>query len=156
MVGVGGHRLVDHLEHPAGGYDVQHRQLSHPLGVVLGQAVGDAGAPVVAHQEEGIEPQLLHYAHLVLGHGALGILGMLRVAGGLAAVAVTPQVGGHHGEVPRQQRRNLVPHDVGLRIPVQQQHRWALAALDVINGGAIGLDKPALESFKHAHHLLGS
>ena len=92
MVRVGGHLLVHDAEHVARGHDVQRRQPQHPLGVVLGQPVGDAGAPVVAPQEEGVEPQVAHGVHQVLRLRPLGVVEVVGAALGLAAVAIAAQV----------------------------------------------------------------
>jgi len=120
VVGVGRHLFVDDLEHPVGWDDIQQSQFPYPLRVVLGQAVGNPGAPVVGDQKERIEPQLFHDLNLVLGHGALGVVQMFRVALRFAAIAVTPEVRRDHGEVPCQKGGYFVPHGVGLRVSVKQ------------------------------------
>ena len=62
----------------------------HPLRVVLGEAMGDASAPVVAAQEEGIKPQVAHGVHQVLRLRPLAVVEVVVAAPGLAAVAVAP------------------------------------------------------------------
>ena len=96
-------------------------------GVVLGQPVGDAGTPVVAPQEERVEPQVAHGVHQVLRLSPLGVVEVVGAALGLAAVAVAAQVRRDHREILRQPRRNLVPHGMRLRVTVQQQERGAAA-----------------------------
>jgi hypothetical protein len=53
---------------------------------------------------------------------------MVFTFGRLATVSVTPQIGDHQGEVARELRRDLVPHDVGLWIAVEEQQRWAFSS----------------------------
>ena len=53
---------------------------------------------------------------------------MVGVARRLRAVAVAAQVGGDDREALGEPRRDLVPHDVGLRVAVQEQQRRAGAA----------------------------
>ncbi|MNR41524.1 hypothetical protein D3C85_1599190 [compost metagenome] len=53
---------------------------------------------------------------------------MQIIGGRLAAVAVAAQVGGDHGEMLGQLFGDLVPDDVGLRVPVQQQQARPAAA----------------------------
>ena len=88
--------------------------------MILGQPVGNPGSPVVGDQEEGVESQLLHHLHLVLRHSPLGVGQVLRIAVGLAAVPVSPQVGGDHRKFFGQSRRYLVPYGMGLRVAVEQ------------------------------------
>ena len=149
MVRVGGHVFIDDLKHLAGGNDVQGGELSDPLGVVLGQPVGDPGSPVVAAQQKGIESQGLHDFYLVQGHRPLGVVGVLLVAFGFAAVAVASQVCGHDSEILGKPGSDFVPHDVSLRVPVEQQQGRAAAANYAVNGGSGGLHLALLKTFKH-------
>jgi hypothetical protein len=73
----------------------------------------------VANQVERIESQLLHDLNLVLGHGPLGVVDVLRAAFRFAAVAVTPEVRCDDGKVLGQKRGYFVPHDVRLGIAVE-------------------------------------
>ena len=66
-----------------GGDDIQRHQLQDALGVVLGEPVGDPRPSVVPHQEKLLVAQRLHHFDLVQGHGALGVVGVFRVAVGL-------------------------------------------------------------------------
>ncbi len=94
--------------------------------------MGDPRAPVVAGQEEALEPEPRHEADLVPGHDFLGVGFVVALIARLAAVTLTSQIGGDDGKVFRQGRRDLVPHGVGLRIAVQQEQPGPLApALEV-------------------------
>ncbi len=81
-----------------------------------GQAVADPPPAVVADHGEVVEAERGHDFGLVPGHGALGIGLVMVAAGRLGAVAVTAQVGQHHGESLRQGGRDPVPHDLGLGV----------------------------------------
>jgi hypothetical protein len=50
---------------------------------------------------------------------------VIRQAARLAAIAVTAQIGGDHGEVLRQPRRDEAPVVVGQRIAMQEERRRA-------------------------------
>ena len=113
------------------------------------------GAPVVATQEERIEPQVLHGVHQILRHRPLGVVEVLRVALRLAAVAVAAQVGAHNRKVLGQPVRDLVPHGVGLRVAVQQQQRRPVAAPDEIHDlAASRFNLHPVKSLEQSHHSL--
>ena len=106
----------------------------HPLRVVERHAVRDAGAAVVAGDEEALEAERAHDLDLVLGHGAERVVGVVAAAARLGAVAVAAQVGRDDREVLGEPRRDLVPHDVGQRVAVQQQQRRPVAAVAQVDG----------------------
>jgi hypothetical protein len=54
-------------------------------------------------------------------------------AGRLRAVSVAAQVGGDDGEALGEPRRDLVPHEVRLRVAVKEQQRRAGAAADEVD-----------------------
>ena len=74
---------------------------------------------------------------------------MLIVARRLGAVAVATQVGGDDSVVLSERGRDLVPHDVGLRIAVQQQQRRAVALDYQVDGNTVDRDAFGLETLKH-------
>ena len=153
VIGAGeGHvRVLVHVERRR---DVEHRRLGDPLGVVEGHAVGDPRAPVVADHGEALEAEGGHDLDLVLGHGALGIGRVVVAARRLGAVAVAAQVGQHHGEALGQARRNLVPHDVGLGVAVEQQQRRPGARLPDVDLGARGRNAGPVEAVEHGNVIL--
>jgi hypothetical protein len=83
-------------------------------------AVADPGAAVVAGHGEFLETKRSHDLGLILGHGALRIGLVIVATGRLGAVAVAAQVGQHDGEAFGQGGRDLVPHDLGLRVAMEQ------------------------------------
>jgi hypothetical protein len=112
---------VDRAECVAGGDDVQHRELRDQVRVVQGQPVAHPGAPVVTDDGELVEAELAHHQRLVPGHRALRVGLVGRAARRLAAVAVTTQVGEDNRMILGEDRGDVMPHDVGLRVAVQQQ-----------------------------------
>ena len=136
-----------------GRHDIDERQLDDLVGMIQRQAVADPGAAVVTGEEEGIEAELGHDLDLVIGHGAEGIGGVVGAAIGLGAVAVTPEIGRHHGEVAGKIGRDLVPHDVVEGIAVKQQERRPGAAMDQVDGRPLGLDLGLGEAFEHKSSL---
>ncbi len=116
--------------------------------MVQGHSMRHAPSAVVADHEEPFMTQDSHRLDLVLGHGALGIIGVVGQPVGLFAVSVTAQVRGHHAEAFCELRRDPVPDRVGLRIAVQQEQRPAHAAMYEIDRRAARPDAPALEAGK--------
>jgi hypothetical protein len=57
--------------------------------------------------------------------GALRVLVVVAVGGGLVAVAVAAQVGADDREVAGEVGRDVAPGEMGLREPVDQRHRCA-------------------------------
>jgi len=93
--------------------------------------------------------QRLHQFHAVAGHLPFGIVGVPLIGRWSAAVAITAQVGGDHGEMLGQLLGDLVPDDVGLRVPVQQQEAGAAAAEAISDVHAIDMALVFDESGKH-------
>ena len=115
----------------AGGHDVEHRELRDQMGVVKRQPVGHPGAAVVADDGELVEAEFAHHQRLVPRHGPLRVGLVGRAAGRFAAVTVTAQVGEDDRMILGEDGGDVVPHDVSLRVTVQQQHRRAaLVAAD--------------------------
>ena len=129
----------------AGGDDVQHRYLGDRLRVVEDHPVADPGAPVVAYDGELIEAQFAHDEDLVTGHRALGVRFVAVAARGLAAVAVAAQVGEDYGVMFGEDGGDVMPHDVGLRVTVEQQYRAAVAAGESVDPHSVGREQHPLE-----------
>ena len=117
------------VEGVPGGDDVQHRDLGDRLRVVEGHPVADPGSPVVADDGELVEAELAHDLDLVCRHRALGVGLVDMAARGLAAVAVAAEVGEDDGVVFGEDGGDVMPHDVGLRVAVEQQDRAAFGVL---------------------------
>lgn len=98
--------------------------------------------------------QLAHEPDNIAGHGAIAVDPVLGVGLGLGGLAVTTQVWAHHGVACRdQQRRDAMPRRMPARVAVEQDHRWAIAAVaypqgDIVTDG----DVVQGEAGKH-HHL---
>ena len=111
--------------------------------------MADPAAAVVAGEHEALVAERRHDLDHVLRHRALGVGGVLRVGGRLAAVAVAAQVGADDGEALGQRRRHAVPHGVGLRIAVQEQERRPRAADPRPDRGLARCDVAHLETVEH-------
>ena len=122
--------------------------------MVEAHAVQHAGAAVVAGGVEAIEPERRHHLDLVLRHGAERVAAVILAARRLFRIAVAAQVGGDHGELARQPRRDLVPGHVRERIAVHEQQRRSLAAVHRDDARAAGLDLGAGEAFEHRLNAL--
>src|SRR5262245_55277608 len=121
---VGGSQLfVDAMVHLVGRRDVEDCQFSDSLRMVESHTVGNATAPVVSRDGELLEAETIHDFYLVLGRGAFGVAKMIVAVRRLTAVTIATQVRNDQGEIFSQPWGNLMPHHMGLRIPVQQQDR---------------------------------
>ena len=94
--------------------------------VVKAHAVQHARAAVMAGGVEAFKTERGHDLDLVLRHGAERVAAMILPARRLLGIPVAPQVGGDHGELARQTRRDLVPGHVRERIAVHEQQRRSL------------------------------
>src|SRR2546422_3349089 len=75
---------------------------------------------------------------------------MIPPIGGLATVTVPAEVGRNDGKILRESRGDLMPHHVGLRIPMQEQHGCPFPACDDVDRGAWRLDSHAFEALEHS------
>jgi hypothetical protein len=74
---------------------------------------------------------------------------MLFIGRRLAAIAITAQVGGHHGEVRSQLLGDLVPDDVSLWMTVQQQQGRPATADPIGDFYSVDVALVFAESGKH-------
>ena len=108
----------------AGRQNVENGEPDHGLGEVESQPVGTPATAIVASDVEAIEPQPAHHRDRVASHGSLRIRFVVGRGLGLGAIAVSTKVRGHHRELRGQAGRDLTPHRISLRMPVQEQERW--------------------------------
>ena len=134
-----------------GGHDVQHGQPLDGRRVIQHQPVRDPGAAIVADQAEPAEAELAHQPDLVLGHRSLGVHLACGVRLGLGRVAVAAQVSDHDGVVPGQAGGDLPPHQVVLRVAVQQQQRRARPGDGAVDGDAGHVHAAVAEAGQHGH-----
>ena len=121
--------------------------------MVEAEAVGDPAAAVVAGQHEAFVAQRRHDLDHVLGHGALGVPGVIRSAVWLGTVAVAAEIGADEGEALGQDRGDAVPDRVGLRVAVQQEQGRPLPARTQEDLGAAGSDPVGGEALEHGGFL---
>jgi len=114
------------------------------------QAVRDARTAVVTDDGEALEAERAHDRDLVVRHRALRVRPVVGRRGRLVARAIAAQVGHDHREVGGQGRSDLVPHDVRLRIAVQQQQRRPVARPAQVDARLAGVDVEGLEAVEHA------
>jgi hypothetical protein len=104
-------------------------QPAHQLRVVDGQPLRDVRSAVVPGQAEPLVPELPHQGRAVVGHGSLGVGGMVSGGDGLGRLPVAAQVRADHGEPLGQHRGDPVPGGVGPRMAVQQQDGRSAASV---------------------------
>jgi hypothetical protein len=108
-----------------GGHDVQDSGAADPGGVVEAHPVHDPCATVVSDRGEGVEAETRHRRDLVRGHGSFAVLGVVGAGGRFRGTAIAAQIRQHDGVALGQDRGDLMPHHMRLRIAVQQQDRWS-------------------------------
>jgi hypothetical protein len=116
------------MPHCPGGYDVEHGKLVQSPGVIERQAIRDPATAVMTGDEEVHVSLRLHDLNHGVCHCPLGVGGVLRVGLRRIRPAVTGQVGNEELEMARERRRHAMPHDVRLRMAVQQKKRASLTA----------------------------
>ena len=137
-------------------HDVEHRELLDPVGVIERQPVRHPRAAVVAAAAEAIVAERAHQLDHVPRHLGLGVGRVVGSGSGLEGACIAAQVRADHGEAAGQSRRHLVPHDVALRVAVQQKERRPRAAhADPKRTGA-DRDRAEFESVEKAHAALRS
>ncbi len=131
--------------------DVDGAEGEHRGRMIERHAVGGARAPVVAGHHEPREAQRVHHVDLVLRHATERVVAVVGQAARLAAVAVAAQVGGDHGEVLGQPRRDEAPVDVRQGIAVEQEQGRSGASHHAVDRdmGIAGLEVEAAEAFVH-------
>ena len=120
--------------------------------MVTGEAVGDPRAAVVAGDGEPLEAERRHRLDLILGQGTLRIIDVIRPSRRLRAVAVAAQIGDHDSELDGEARSQFAPHQMGLRVAVQQQERRSGAPGHQVDARARCLDLAKLETRKEIGH----
>lgn len=76
----------------------------------------------MARDRETVEAEFRHDGHHVVCHCSFCIWRMVRTGGRTIAPAISAKIGADHGEVLREQRRNVSPHQMRLRKSVQQEN----------------------------------
>ena len=97
-------------------------------GVVEREAVTHSPAAIMAGETEAGKAERFHRLHHRGGHGALGIGRVVVLRLRHRRPAVAGQVGDHEREMRSERRRHAVPHDIALRMAVQEQERRPAAA----------------------------
>ena len=128
VVDLHGARRVHTLPHRHGRQDVEQDEPLDPAGMVERQAIGDAGAAVMADHREAIEAERAHRGDDVLAHAALAVERLAAVAMWRCRPAIAAQIRADDGVRLGQLARHLVPLGMGLREAVDQHHRRSLAA----------------------------
>ncbi len=103
----------------------------------------------MARDVEPREAELAHHRDLIAREGAHRVGRVVGRGRWHAAVAVPAQIGGDDGEVAGEGRDDFVPHEMGLRDPVQQQERRAAAAVPDVDRRLAGIDRREREPFEH-------
>src|SRR5712692_6427351 len=119
------------------------------------QTVADAGPSIVTDHRELSKTELFHYFDLVQSHRTLRIVDMIISIWWLAAVAVTAQIRNDECVALCQLGGDLTPLYMRLRVAVEKQDWWTVAANDHVNCRVAGLNRLASESWKEVDRATG-
>ena len=109
----------------------------HHVWIIEGEAVGCAGASIMANKPESFESGLFHDSKLVFSHCPEGVIHVAISTVRLGTVALTTKVRGNDGLEISQFQVNLVPHDVGLWVAVQQQQTGSRTTMNDVDSAAV-------------------
>ena len=98
------------------------------------------------HNMKPLMPQVPHQIDLILGHRAKRKI--IRFGN---RIAITAQVGHNNAVRLGQILCHHVPHHMRLRISMQQQQRWTIAAHTSVNGRIGHVHINLLKTRKHLH-----
>jgi hypothetical protein len=143
------------LERMARRDDVEDGERGDRVRVVQRQPVPDPRPAIVAREAESLETERAHDEQLISRRRPLGVLGVAGARSRLGAVAVTAEVGEHDGVLARQDRRDVMPDQVGLRVAVQQEERRPVPGDGAVGPDAVGVDLPVTKRIRqrNAHDL---
>ena len=108
-----------------GRHDIENGEAFDRFAMMKRQTVRDTSASIMAADIEGCVSEMLYNGDLICRHFPFGIGRMagIRAAFGFTTIAISTQIAGDNGKILRQTIHNLVPYDMGLRIPAQEQER---------------------------------
>ena len=119
--------------------------------------IGNSRASIMAEDMRRRDTQGVHQGDDILCHLPLGVDGVIRVVGRSIAFAIAAQIGNDHVEFLGKLRRDALPAVVVLRIAVQKEQWFALAAAVDREFDFAAPDAALRETFDHgAGHPLGS
>ena len=106
-----------------GRHDIENGEAIYRFSVIQRQAVRDTAASIMTANVEFRVSEMLHHSDLIYRHFPFGIehVRCIETTLGLATITVSAKVASNHGKILCQTVRDLVPHDMALRIPVQEQ-----------------------------------
>ena len=135
--------------------DVQNGRAHHAFGMIEAHPVKHARTAVMAGCIKALVAKRRHDLDLILRHGAKGVAAVIVTARWLFGIAVAAQISGHHRELSRQSRRDLVPGQVGEWIAVHEQERRSSPAMHGQDACAACRYLRPAEAFEHAAGISG-
>jgi hypothetical protein len=144
-----GHVRVGASPDLAGGYDIEDGEAAEPVGVVESHPVADATSSVVSGDREPLVTEQRHGLQEVVGEGAFGVRCVVGRGRGSEGGPVSGEVGRDDGEPLTEQVGGGVPHEMRLRIAVQQQDRGAAAPDAGKYGPPLGRQMVLGEALEH-------
>ena len=138
--------------------DIDDAELVDGVAMVEREPVRDAPAAIVAAHEEALVAERAHQRQHVVGHRALAVVGVVRLAARLRGVTIAAQVGHHEVVALAQAQCDAMPDRMRLRKAVQQQQRRTglVAAGAREQRDVAELVVPCVEAVEPAHRALRS
>ena len=129
--------------------NIKHRQLLYSLGMVESHTMTYTRASIVTNYKEFFKAQLDHHFYHVLSHSPFRIIVVVSPTFWFRAVTIPTQIGCNYGELFSQTRSNFVPHQVGLRIAMQQQQRKTISSFNKMDSSPTCVDLSLLKAIEH-------
>jgi hypothetical protein len=83
--------------------------------------IGNAPAAIMAGDGELVEAELSHHTDHIFRHDSLRIRQVIRSRRGATALSVAAQVSADYGEILREDRSDIPPHEMCFRKAVKEQ-----------------------------------
>src|SRR6267378_4622176 len=115
--------------------------------------MGDSAASIMAEHGKSLVTQGTHDGDLVAGHRSLRIVDVLLAPVRTRGIAIAAQIARNHPIARLHQARSyLMPGYMGLWVPMQQEHRLALARTHAMDANA--LIRFQIEGLEALHQVL--
>ena len=89
--------------------------------------VRNATTTVMTRDTKFIETMVCHYVNMILSHSTKGIICVVFCSTRFSAISITPKIKNHYSRGLGQTWGNKVPVNMGRRVAVEKENRWAIS-----------------------------
>ena len=136
-------------------HNIKRGEGSNPFWMIKCHAMSDTRASIVTNNMERFKAKFFHHFNLILCGRAFAVDAQVTLRSGwLFAVTIATQIRGNDGVMRGKFGSDLMPFNIGLGIPVQQQQGWSSPAMHEVDRDTIGFDSGFRKVVKHHTCLL--